>query len=338
MTSIITEQRTTRKSTTKAPNAQSLRVTDIAWRDRFGAYLRHHRELARESLLRQLKTPLSSFMTYLAIGIALSLPAVLSVFLANAKLLANQWGDVNQISLYLKKDADRDKLFNLQQRLNERQDISVTQVISSEDALEEFKANSSFADALSYLSENPLPAVIVIRPSQEHLTIEQLEALASSLRQYPQIDQIQMDLTWLRRLNSMISLGDNVVWVLALLFGLSVLLVIGNTIRLTIESRREEIIVVKLVGGTNAFVKRPFLYTGVWFGLGGGLLAWVIVNACLFLLSKPVSNLTELYHSDFQLQGLGAGLTFMLLLTGVLLGLMGAWLAVDRYIRRIEPT
>jgi cell division transport system permease protein len=153
----------------------------------------------------------------------------------------------------------------------------------------------------------------------------------------PQIDQAVLDLEWVQRLYSMMALGKRLVIALAALLALGVLLVVGNTIRLAIESRRDEIVIVKLVGGTNAFVRRPFLYTGLWYGLGGGILAWLIIGFGLFWLSSPVAELAGLYRSQFELQGLGIGDSLMMWLCGGLLGLAGAWLAVSRHLGAIEP-
>jgi cell division transport system permease protein len=142
---------------------------------------------------------------------------------------------------------------------------------------------------------------------------------------------------WVKRLYQFMELGQRLVWALATLLGLAVLLIIGNTIRLSIESRRDEILVVKLVGGTDAFVRRPFLYTGIWFGLGGGIIAWLLLSMGLYWLSGPVETLISLYGSDFVLQGLSLSDSLMLIFDGVILGWLGAWLAVSRHLTKIKP-
>jgi len=148
---------------------------------------------------------------------------------------------------------------------------------------------------------------------------------------------VQLDLIWVKRLFQFMELGQRLVWALAALLGLAVLLIIGNTIRLAIENRRDEIRVVKLVGGTDAFVRRPFLYTGIWFGLGGGIIAWILLNIGLFWLSGPVEQLINLYGSEFSLKGLSFSDSLLLILDGVILGWLGAWLAVARHLSSIEP-
>jgi len=174
-------------------------------------------------------------------------------------------------------------------------------------------------------------------PTQEYLQSESLVALSQQLLSIDGVDDALVDLAWVQRLQAMVSIGQRAVLVLGALLALGVLLVVGNTIRLEIQNRREEILVVKLVGGTDGFVRRPFLYTGLWYGLGAGLLAWVLVQLSLWYLSSVVDHLIQLYQSDFQLQGLGVGASAVLLLLAILLGSSGAWLAVLRHLKVIEP-
>jgi cell division transport system permease protein len=171
----------------------------------------------------------------------------------------------------------------------------------------------------------------------EGASIPQLAALREKLRGQPLIDDVRVDLEWVQRLHGMLEVARKVAVSLGLALSLGVLLIIGNTIRLSIESRREEIIVVKLVGGTDSYVRRPFLYTGLWYGLMGGLLAWLMVACGLFWLDDTVDRLARLYQSGFSLKGLGFEGLLSLLMIGVTLGLLGASIAVSKHLAALEP-
>lgn len=306
------------------------------WRDHWQAYRRHHQLVARESLERLLATPIASFLTCLVIAIALTLPSALSLALGNIKLLSRDWDGAAQITLYLAPSVTVQKGQALAQSLLERDDIDKADYISKEAALAEFTALSGFGDTLQGLSSNPLPAVIVVQP------LEQQEAgvitsLQQELSDLVFVERAQLDLAWVQRLVAMMQLAEKVAFILALLLSLGVLLVIGNTIRLLIESRKEEILVIKLVGATDAFVRRPFLYAGFWFGLGGGLLASLMLTLTFFWLNESVAVLADLYDSQYRLLGLVWFDVLGLWLTGACLGLLGAWLAVGRHLYQIRP-
>ncbi len=305
--------------------------------DRFNSYLSHHRLVARESFLRLLATPVPSLMTWLVIGIAMALPGALYVGLSNIETVSRGWDGAAQISLYVHKVVSVQDSRKLARKLEQRADVASVEFISRSQALAEFQQLSGYGEVLDHLDDNPLPAVIVVRPVEQAVSAQATEQLFQQLKALPQIEQAVIDLEWLQRLYSIMALGKRLTLALAALLALGVLLVIGNTIRLAIESRRDEIVIVKLVGGTNAFVRRPFLYTGLWYGLGGGLLAWLIISSSLFWLSTPVAELAGLYQSEFQLQGLGFSESLLMWLSGGLLGLLGAWLAVSRHLGAIEP-
>ncbi|MCP5187284.1 MAG: cell division protein [Pseudomonadales bacterium] len=285
---------------------------------------------------RVLDNPVSSAMTWLVIGIALALPSGLNVALDNISQLSASWDSPAQISLFLHDEVSDERARELQTELSARADVSVSRFVSREEALEEFRSLSGFADVLSSLQANPLPHLIVVAPAQDS---DQLAAagLRAELEAYPDVAQAVLDMEWLQRLNSLMMLGRRLVWAVAGLLILGVLLILGNTIRLAIESRREEIVIVKLVGGSNAFVRRPFLYTGLWYGVGGGLFAGLLVGASLWFLQDTVAELARLYQSDFRLRGLGIMGGLNLIILGGMLGLAGAWLAVSRHLADIQP-
>lgn len=285
------------------------------------------------------RRPLSTLMTAAVIGIALALPAALNLLLSNAQRVTSGWDGATQISLFLKLDVSDQSAQTLAQQLKALPQIEKVRYISRAQALAEFKNLSGFGDALSVLEDNPLPSVLVVYPKlDEHQGASAVQHLLDQLRARPEVDLAQLDMRWVKRIYAMMDIVRRGVWVLASLLALAVLLVVGNTIRLAIQNRRDEIVIIKLIGGTDAFIRRPFLYTGFWYGLFGGIIALLLVNGALMALAGPVANLAGLYNSSFRLSGLGLYEMAALLGGGALLGLAGSWLAVGRHLREIEPT
>ena len=309
----------------------------IGRRDRLAAYSLHHRQMARDSLRRLLRNPFGTLATWLMIGIALALPGGLYIVLDNLMQLGGRWDGAPQISVFLQSSVDEAAGQMLQQRIGRRSDVAHAEYISREQALAEFRSASGFGEVVDQLETNPLPAVIAVRPLVAQNGAEAVQKLFNDIKAMPEVERAVLDMEWVQRLYALLAIGRHLVLALASMLGLGVILVIGNTIRLAIESRRDEILVVKLIGGTNAFVRRPFLYTGFWFGLGGGLAACAMLAACLIWLGNPVAQLASLYHSDFVLNGLGVGQVFGLLAAGAVLGWLGAWFAVGRHLGAIEP-
>ena len=307
-------------------------------RGKVNAYFTHHLWVLVSSLGVLWRTPFATFMTASVIGIALALPAGLHVLLQNVQQLSTGWEGTAQMSLFIKQDVSEKRIQKLAKKLRSWDGVEEVRYISREQALEEFRKLSGFGGALDSLNENPLPAVLVVRPASNATEPAQMELLLGKVRKLKPVDLAQLDMEWVRRLSGIIELGKRGVLLLGSLLSLAILLVIGNTIRLTILSRRDEIVVTKLIGATNAFIRRPFLYTGFWYGFMGAVLAWVLVGILLGLLSDPVSRLSFLYNSQFSLGGLNLETTAILLSSGVMLGLLGSWLAVGKHLQAIEPT
>lgn len=303
--------------------------------DRIYFYLNHHRLMAVDSLARLLSNLVTSLMTWSVIGIALAMPALMYVVLKNAEGLSAGWGGKPRISVFLEKNVSELEGRELSERLQTWIAIDKSVYISQQEALQEFQALSGFVEIVDSLDENPLPAVVVIQPGDNR--VEEAEQLFTRLLELPQVESGSLDMQWVRRLYAMLQLAQRSVLALTSVLAVAVILVIGNTIRLAIENRKAEIEVIKLVGGTDAFVRRPFLYTGIWFGLGGGLLALSMVELSLFWLADPVRQLTSAYNSDYLVVGLGLKNAVTLLAGSALLGLGGAWLAVNRHLDAIEP-
>lgn len=304
-----------------------------AWR----GYLLSHVHSLFHSLGRMARAPWTTLMTVAVIGIALALPAGLYVLLQNLQAAGAGWQHDARISLFLHRTLPLEEAAALAERLRGWPEVAAVTLVTPEAALEEFRRLSGFEAALEALGENPLPAVVVVQPRLEARDAARLQALLERLRQQAGVERAQLDLAWVQRLFALMEIGRRGVLVLGLLLSLAVLLVVGNTIRLAIENRREEIEVQKLVGATDGFIRRPFLYGGMLHGLAGAVLAWLLVQLAVLALAGPVRHLAVLYRSELTLQGLGAGVTLLLLACGALLGLAGAWLAVARHLREIEP-
>jgi cell division transport system permease protein len=295
------------RETVRRKEGASLSRTGLL--DQFNAWLQHHRLSAADSLLRVLNNPGSSLLTWLVIGIALALPVGLNVALDNVSKVSAGWDSPAQISLFLQDSVSGDRARQLEVELGARKDVGDTRFISREEALDEFRTLDG-------------PAVAALR---------------AELQGNSEVAEAVLDMEWLQRLNSLMELSRRLVLAVGGMLVIGVLLILGNTIRLAIESRRDEIIIVKLVGGSNGFVRRPFLYTGLWYGVGGGVLAALLVSSALWFLKEPIGELALLYESAFHLRGLGVMGALNLVILGGLMGLAGAWLAVSRHLVHIEP-
>jgi cell division transport system permease protein len=300
-------------------------------------WLTRHLQVALGSLGKLLRAPLGSLMTIAVIGIALALPAGLLAILSNLQQIGAQWQGPASISLFLRYEVDEAQAARLGQQIQTQEAPHSLTLISRSQALEEFRSHSGFGAALDALDENPLPSVILLRPNVADSEPQAAEQLLARLRALPEVEVAQLDLQWVRRLQGITDIARRGAYLIAGLLGLAVLLIIGNTIRLEIQNRHEEIAITKLVGATDGFVRRPFLYHGLWLGLLGGITAWLLVSSALALLAPPVSHLAELYNSAFRLSAPGISAASALLGGGALIGWLGAWLSVGQHIRLIEP-
>ena len=298
-------------------------------------YLALHAASLSGALARILREPVASLLTIMVIAIALALPAGLRVIVNNADLLSDSWEGAADFTVYLALDVGDGEARALADEVRARADVMSVTLIDRGLALEEFRARSGFGEALDALEENPLPHTLVVRPAGG--AAADVERLATALAALPETDLVQLDTEWVARLRGMLALLARVVDIVGALVGLAVALVIGNTIRLEINNRSTEIEVMKLVGGTDGFIRRPFLYLGAWYGAGGALAAGLLLAAALALLRNPVEALAGLYGSGYRPAGLSLEESAWLLLGGAALGWAGAWLAAARHLNAIEP-
>lgn len=283
------------------------------------------------------RTPVSTLMTTVVIGIALALPAGLYIVLQNIQYLSSSWDKGTQVSLFLHQDVKQKDAQLLATQLRKHAEIENVEYISADAALDEFRKKSGFDQALEMLDENPLPTVLVIKMDKATPSKTEVAELLNELQGIDQVDFAQLDMQWLEKLNGLIDIGHRSILIVALSLGVAIFVIVSNTIRLTIQNRQQEIEVTKLIGGTDAFIQRPFLYAGMWYGVIGSLIAVILVWLALGLLENPVNRMATLYNSDYALIRLGAGDTITLILLGVLLSWTGSWFSVRRQLREIEP-
>jgi len=303
----------------------------------FGVAGGRHLQALLSSLGRLARAPLATLLTLFVIALALALPAALKLFVSNAQAATGAFASAVDVSVYLKTDVPLVKAQQLAQAAQQRPDVEHVSLITADQGLQDFRTYSGFGDALAALKENPLPHVLHVRPRAESSSAAALEALRRYFGAWPEVDLVQVDAEWVMRFNAILEVLRRLLLIAAVLFGVGVLAVIGNTIRLEIQGRRAEIEVTKLVGGSNAFVRRPFLYTGVLYGLVGALLAWGILALVVLVLGEPVATLAKLYGSRYALRGLSREDAGMLVGAGVVLGWLGAWISAARHLRSIEP-
>ncbi len=288
------------------------------------------------SLGRMFRQPFASLMIVLVIAVTLAIPAALTLIVKNARTISAGWDNALDFSIYLDRGINESEAAGLARLIEQRADVESVQFISSSAALDEFKQQSGFGEALDQLSTNPLPHTLVVRPSAAN-TSESMLLLQEELSNLPEADVVQVDTEWVQRFHAILDIVRQAIVIGASLLGAAIIVIIGNTIRLDIQNRREEIEVTKLIGASNAFVRRPFLWSGFWFGSFGGLLAIGLVQYGLFLLEQPAARLAGLYQSGVMIQALNLEESLSVLGIGVGLGLVGSWLAAARHMRRIEP-
>lgn len=317
----------------EGPSAQRFRAE--GWLQR--GWLQQ-RLAAQDGLQRLIDAPIATILTLSVLGIALAFPIGLFALVDNARQLSQGWNSSAQISVFLRDNLPSTQVDQITAHIRQRPEVSSAHYISSQQAWDEFRAASGLGKALDVVEDNPLPALILVQPDLSGGDSARIKQLLSFLQGEPGVDSAQLDTAWVQRLYALLDLARKAVLWLSGLAGLAVLLIVGNTIRLMSQSYREQIEVYKLLGATNGYVRRPFLYVGVAYGLGGGLVAWVIVAASFAGFGHSVSQVAALYNSPFLVTGPGPVAILAMLSGGLALGWGGSWLAVARYIRAVNPT
>ena len=301
------------------------------------SYLARHAHALLSSAGHLTRAPIATIFTVLVMGLALALPLGLDVLVRNVRAATGDFSGAVSVSVFLKTGVAESRAQQLARSARERPGVAAVQLITATQALAQFRAQSGFGAALDALEDNPLPHVLAITPQAANSNPADMESLRRYLSAWPEVDTVQLDGDWVARFNAILGLLHRALLLAAGLLALGVVAVVGNTIRLEIQNRRAEIEVTKLVGGTNGFVRRPFLYTGALYGLLAGLTAWLVVAVGMHLLGPATAHLAQSYASTFVLTGPGIRDLEILLGTSTLLGWLGSWLAAARHLARIEP-
>lgn len=289
------------------------------------------------SLGRLAARPWATALTVLVMGLALALPALAYLAFDNARQLGGRVDEARDISVFLKLGLDSTQIESAAQRWRHRGDVAAVAIKTPAQGLDEFRSQSGFADALRVLQYNPLPAVAIVTPSVGVVAQAQESSLIAELQHDADVDLVQYDAQWRRRLSAILGVGERAVGVLAALLALATLLVVGNTVRLDIQGRSEEIAVMQLLGASNGFVRRPFLYTGLWYGTLSGSVALVLVLMVQAALAGPIARLTHSYDQHIGVHGVSFSLALGVLLASAAFGWFGAWLVVSRHLAVGQP-
>ena len=311
-------------------------VTPVRSSGPLATWLTRRASTSLGALGRLARHPFSSAMIILVIAVTLALPAAINVIVKNVQGISGGWDNALDFSVFLRLDLSASEAEGLGRLIAQRADVEAVEFVSAAQALSEFRAQSGFGAALDQLPDNPLPHTLVVRPSNGN-TSASMVLLQEELGNLPEVEHVQVDTEWVRRFHAILDIVRQSVAIGAALLGIAIIVIIGNTIRLDIENRREEIEVTKLIGASNAFVRRPFLWTGFWYGLFGGLMALGLVYYGLFLLQGPVARLAGLYQGNIAIASMDAREAAGVVGIGILLGLFAAWLTATRHMRRIEP-
>ncbi len=301
------------------------------------AWFSHHQYSCRSAVDRCFQTPLQSVLICLVLAVALMLPAALYAGLNSLGQLGANWQNSTRLSAFLDHKAKPLAMEQLQQRLSILPEFMDVVLVTPEQAKQEFIQHSGLGGLLQGLESNPLPAVLLIQPAPNITDYQQLQRISRQLEQETLIDSVEVDLEWLQRLQAMMQIAQRIIIALGVLLVIGMLLNLANTIRLTIENRRKEIVVSKLVGATHAFIRRPFLYTGICYGLGGGVFAVVLLQLLEWWLLPWAEKLASHYDSEYSLSILTFSYGLFLIGLSALLGLLSSWLAMVRTLKTIEP-
>jgi cell division transport system permease protein len=305
--------------------------------DKLNAYRDLHAHALFSSLGRLVASPFASIMTIAVLAIAISLASGFYILVMNLQQLTSNLETSNQISLFLRDDVSDAHASKLAGSIRQNVSVQDVRLITRDQALAEFQTYSGFGAAINALEKNPLPIVLQVLPKNALEDKEGLENLLKSFQQSPEVDFAQMDLQWVERLQSIMAVTRLFANLLNLMLAGAVLFIIGNTIRLELHNRRDEVVIAKLVGATNSFIRRPFLYTGFWIGFISGVSAWFIVTTLMLILRQPVEKLSGLYEGGFHMLFLSFTETLALIFISSALGILGSWVVLFCQLQYTKP-
>lgn len=319
-------------------NGAAPRRVHLPWRQRFAAWRGQHARAFSASLGRLAARPWSTLLTLLVLGFALALPLLFFLVFNNAREVSGGLREAREVTAFLKPELDAKTATTLADELRKRTDVASVLVRTPAQGLAEFRQLAGFGEALDSLQGNPLPSVLVVTPRTSGIADTNDDpALIGLLKTDARVDFVQYDAAWRRKLTDILHFGERIVIVIAALLALATLLVIGNTVRMDIHARSEEISVMQMIGASNGFVRRPFLYSGLCYGLLGSLLALLVVFAVEFALAEPVGRLIDSYAHRFSLRGVDAMVAAALIGASALLGWLGAFFATAHHLAAGKP-
>lgn len=298
-------------------------------------YISHHKHAWRHGFRQLTKNPVASLLTIAVISITLVLPTGLLLVLNNMQDATANLHKGTNISLYMNANASSQQTNYVQNAISKINNIAKVDYISPEQGLVQFNQQSGLGNVVKTLGDNPLPGVFNVTPSNQSTTA--LNVLNSELSALPNVAAVKVDMQWVKRLNAILSLLQSFTYGLAALLAIAVLLIISNTIRMNIQNYQEEIEVMKLVGASKRFIRRPFLVSGVLYGLCAAVFSALILDFFMLWLQAPLNQLTALYNTQFSLSGLNITQALELILAGIVLGFLGSWLVVGKYLNKIQP-
>ncbi len=325
------------KPVVKHHDTRQTRTAGGDFTDKLHAYRDHHAHALFSSLGRLVTTPFTTIMTIAVLAISIALASGFYIMVINVQQLTADLESSNQISLFLKDNVSNEDASDLADDIRKNSSVQSVKIISKEQALAEFKTYSGFGAAIDVLEKNPLPIVLQVFPKNTLQDKQQLENLFNTVKKFNEVDYAQVDMQWVERLQSMVEVACRGTVLFSFMIGLGVLFIIGNTIRLELHNRRDEIMISKLVGATNSFIRRPFLYTGFWIGFISGVSAWFIVAILMLILRQPVEKLSGLYEGDLHLIFLSVTDTLALLAISSLLGIFSSWAVLLFQLRHTRP-
>ncbi|MHC3770928.1 permease-like cell division protein FtsX [Pantoea agglomerans] len=326
----MVNKRIKRPSAPKAKQQSKSKALKGGWQEQW-------RYALRGTLSDMWRQPLATLLTVMVIAISLTLPSVCYMVWKNVSQAATQWYPAPQLTVYLSKTLDDTAAENVVAQLKQVEGVDNVNYLTREEALNEFRNWSGFGGAMDMLEQNPLPAVAIITPKLNFQNSDTMQSLRDRVTKVQGVDEVRMDDSWFARLAALTGLVGQIASMIGVLMIVAVFLVIGNSVRLSIFARRDTINVQKLIGATDGFILRPFLYGGALLGFSGAVLSLLLSEVLVLRLQSVVASVATVFGTTFSLEGFSWDEALLLLLIAAIIGWVAAWLATVQHLRRFTP-